>query len=111
MGVAVDGSRVATVDVPDTGGWQDWTTVEAGTVTLTAGTHTVRLTADGGDFNFNWFSLESSSADSGVESVANALDDNGRRDDTATLSAVEHCREDEPVPGTGGETIGDLEML
>ena len=58
LDVAVDDSRVATVDVPDTGGWQDWTTVEAGTVTLTAGTHTVRLTANGKDFNINWFGFE-----------------------------------------------------
>jgi hypothetical protein len=58
LDVAVDGTRVATVDVPDTGGWQDWTTVDSGTVSLSAGTHTVRVTANGGSFNFNWFGFE-----------------------------------------------------
>jgi len=56
--VAVDGSRVATVDVPDTGDWQEWTTVKTGTVSLTAGTHTIRLTANGEKFNINWFGFE-----------------------------------------------------
>jgi hypothetical protein len=58
LDVAVDGEQVATVDVPDTGGWQDWTTVDSGTVPLSAGTHTVRVTANGGSFNFNWFGFE-----------------------------------------------------
>jgi len=44
--------------VPNTGGWQTWTTVDAGSVTLSSGTHTVRTTANGEDFNINWFGFE-----------------------------------------------------
>jgi hypothetical protein len=58
LDVAVDGSDLATIDVPDTGDWQEWTTVEAGSVSLTAGTHTIRLTANGDSFNINWVGFE-----------------------------------------------------
>jgi hypothetical protein len=62
LDVAVDGSKVATVDVPNTGGWQTWETVDAGSVTLDSGTHTIRLTANGDDFNINWFGFEEATA-------------------------------------------------
>jgi hypothetical protein len=52
---------VATIDVPNTGGWQEWTTVEAGTVELSAGTRTIRLTANGGMFNTNWVGFKETS--------------------------------------------------
>jgi len=58
LDLAVDGSQMATVDVPDTGDWQEWTTADGGSIRLTGGTHTIRLTANGDDFNLNWFALE-----------------------------------------------------
>ncbi|WP_436933463.1 carbohydrate-binding protein [Halovenus amylolytica] len=58
LDVIVDGSEVATMEVPDTGDWQEWTTVDGGTVTLQAGRQTIRLEANGDDFNLNWFSLK-----------------------------------------------------
>jgi lysophospholipase L1-like esterase len=42
------------VNVPNTGGWQTWTTIAA-TATLPAGTSTLRLTTATGGFNLNWF--------------------------------------------------------
>ena len=62
LDVAVDGSQAATVDVPNTGDWQNWTTVDAGAVDLSSGTRTVRLTANGGSFNVNWFGFEAGDA-------------------------------------------------
>ena len=45
-----------TVSVPNTGGWQNWTTVKL-TVNLTAGTHKFGIKAAAGGFNVNWFSV------------------------------------------------------
>ena len=50
---------LASVDVPVTGGWQNWITVET-TANLTAGPATYRLEYSGGGghlFNVNWFEL------------------------------------------------------
>nr|WP_233500798.1 carbohydrate-binding protein [Paenibacillus antibioticophila] len=47
------GTTLATTAVPNTGGWQNWQTVSA-TVTLNAGSQTLRVFASGYDFNLNW---------------------------------------------------------
>jgi hypothetical protein len=41
------------ITVPGTGGWQNWATVRAEDVTLGAGTQTMRLAIDTGEFNVN----------------------------------------------------------
>jgi beta-glucanase (GH16 family) len=50
------------ITVPNTGGWQDWTTVSTSGVSLPAGIHTVAIVMDsngpGGSVgNFDWFSF------------------------------------------------------
>lgn len=50
------GGVLGSVDVPQTGGWQAWTTIST-TATLTAGSQVVRLFAVRGTFNFNWFDV------------------------------------------------------
>ncbi|WP_160398113.1 galactose-binding domain-containing protein [Paenibacillus sp. MMS18-CY102] len=55
------GTTLATVTVPNTGGWQTWQTVSA-TVNLSAGTQTLRIYAATNGWNLNWFSLTSSGA-------------------------------------------------
>jgi beta-glucanase (GH16 family) len=50
----VNGTTLATTTIPNTGGWQAWTTVSAN-VTLSAGTQTIRLFANVGGWNINWF--------------------------------------------------------
>lgn len=52
-----NGSTVATTTIPVSGGLQTWSTVSAA-VALTAGVQTVRLYAQTGGWNINWFSLE-----------------------------------------------------
>lgn len=51
-----DNSTLATTTVPNTGGWQTWTTVKT-TVNLTAGLHKIRLSASGSPWNLNFFTL------------------------------------------------------
>ena len=49
---------LGTVNVPNTGGWQTWTTVTQ-TVTLNAGNYNFGINAGTGGFNLNWFSIDS----------------------------------------------------
>jgi len=51
---------LATVAVPNTGGWQTWTTVTAASgVNLTAGAQTLTVYASAGGFNLNWLQFSS----------------------------------------------------
>ncbi len=45
-----------TLPLPNTGGWQTWTTVKS-TITLTAGVHRFGIKANNGGWNINWFSI------------------------------------------------------
>ena len=52
----IDGVAGPTVTVPNTGGWQTWQTVNAGTFTFNPGTyHTVQIQYLTGGFNINWW--------------------------------------------------------
>jgi hypothetical protein len=55
-----------TVAVPDTGGWQTWTTVTA-TVTLPAGTQTLTLEQDNAGWNIDSFAFAESGGGTGTE--------------------------------------------
>lgn len=54
-------SILTTIDVPKTGGWQNWQTV-TGTITLSAGTQTIRLFSLKGGWNVNWMDFTSSAS-------------------------------------------------
>ncbi len=51
-----DGVSKVTTTIPVTGGWQTWTTVSS-TVSLTSGSHVIRLSVTTGGFNLNWLRL------------------------------------------------------
>ena len=54
----IDGKIVNTyIDVPQTGGWNSWQTIDCGTVSLTAGSHTFSSTFFFGGFNIAGFEL------------------------------------------------------
>jgi phosphatidylserine/phosphatidylglycerophosphate/cardiolipin synthase-like enzyme len=59
--IEVDGvDRTGPIAVPDTGGWQAWTTITTPGISLTAGQRIVRVVFDsagsgGGAGNYNWF--------------------------------------------------------
>lgn len=50
------GASYTTLALPNTGGWQTWSTVKS-TITLTAGVHRFGIKANNGGWNINWFSL------------------------------------------------------
>ncbi|WP_094708017.1 carbohydrate-binding protein [Hahella sp. CCB-MM4] len=68
MRVASPGGATASVDlnagqtilkqfnIPDTGGWQNWTTLTA-TVNISAGTHNLGVYAATSNWNFNWIEI------------------------------------------------------
>jgi len=55
--LSVDGQTINSENVA-TGGWQSFQTQNLGEVDLTQGIHTVRVTANSGNFNINWINLE-----------------------------------------------------
>ncbi len=64
-------SVLATTSVPNTGGWQNWTTVSA-SVNLTSGNQTIRIYVSSQGFNINWFELSmESSGDVGLIEAEN----------------------------------------
>ena len=49
-------SVLGTIAVPNTGGWQTWTTISH-TISLTAGSLSIGINASTGGFNLNWISI------------------------------------------------------
>lgn len=61
--INVDGvNKTGTMTVPNTGGWQTWTTITKTGIALTAGSHVIRVVMDtnggsGSVGNFNWLTI------------------------------------------------------
>jgi hypothetical protein len=67
---ASNGSILATVNVPNTGGWQSWQTVTA-SVSLSAGAQTLRIhSSSSASWNINWWELASGGASVRVAELA-----------------------------------------
>ncbi len=53
---SLNGAPLTTIDVSNTGGWQNWRTLSVNSVYMAAGTHTLRVTWIGNaNINLNWF--------------------------------------------------------
>jgi hypothetical protein len=52
-----DGNLVDSVEVPNTGGWQNWQTVDGGIISLETGEYVLRFEAPAGGLNLNWIKL------------------------------------------------------
>jgi len=58
--IEMNGSNVTgTKTVPNTGGWQTWTTSTSSNITLAAGTQVMRVAIDNGGWNFNYVDIQS----------------------------------------------------
>ena len=68
--VTVDGATVATLNFTDSTGGQSWKNVAASYISLSAGTHSLRIVMTSGGFNFNY--LDFSSQGANVPPVASA---------------------------------------
>lgn len=63
------GDIYGNLDIPSTGGWQNWTTISH-TVTLSEGVQDIAIAVNNGGWNLNWFKITSSS----VKSVGSDTD-------------------------------------
>ncbi|MBU2886728.1 carbohydrate-binding protein [Gilvimarinus agarilyticus] len=61
MNIEIDGSNAGGIDIPTTGGWQNWQSI-AVPITLSAGDHSVRFNFVSGGFNVNWIDFTEQSA-------------------------------------------------
>lgn len=57
--VEMDGQTIATINVPNTGGWQNWTNVAVNGISLTAGQKVMRIYMVTNDFNINYLTFTS----------------------------------------------------
>lgn len=68
--VWANGNNLATVKIPNTGGWQRWQTISA-TITLPAGRQTMRVTSiTGYGFNLNWLEIARATTTTAVSGAA-----------------------------------------
>ncbi|MDR0424761.1 MAG: glycoside hydrolase family 3 C-terminal domain-containing protein [Clostridiales Family XIII bacterium] len=56
--LSVDGAGVGTATTRNTGGWQNWTTIDPVTVSLPAGEHIFKIDIAAGGSNLNWFEFD-----------------------------------------------------
>ena len=56
--LSVNGKQIESDNLPNTGGWQVYSTEKVGSLALESGEHTLRVTIVAGDFNLNWLSFE-----------------------------------------------------
>jgi endoglucanase len=82
-----DGSILASLDVPQTGGWQNWVTLRT-TAIMPAGSQKIRVFAQRGAFNFNWFALTEGSVLTPSEITFTALSNKSTADEPFELVAT-----------------------
>jgi len=57
LNILSGGSSLGNINITATGGWQNWQSVESSSFSLDEGAQTIRLKANSGGFNLNWFEL------------------------------------------------------
>jgi len=85
LSVSVDGTQQLSASPAGTGGWQSWSTASLGSVSLSAGTHVIRLTTDTSGLNINNLTFESA-GDSTAPSTPTGLTTTGTTDASISLS-------------------------
>jgi beta-glucanase (GH16 family) len=91
------------INVPGTGGWQDWTTISA-TVTLPSGVQTLTLNQDNGGWNINWFSFTSGGGGTGSCSGVSNITVNG------TTYAPQWCQEFNGSAGSPDTSVWNFDL-
>lgn len=86
--ISLDGVNKASTPVPNTGGWQNWTTVSI-PLSLNTGTGAkkIRLTATGGGFNINWLNIKTAVASSSSSAVVSSKSSSKSSVSSAVISS------------------------
>ena len=101
--VSIDGVQIDSQIVPDTGDWQNWTTLTSQEFELVVGVYTLKIDFLDGDQNLNWFELQPPITQICVQ--AEDFDDQSGISLEDTLD-TEPCVEGE---SGGGENIGYID--
>ncbi len=76
--------------VPNTGGWQSWTTV-SGNVSLSSGTQTLRIYATGSGWNINWLRFSATATPTPTRAATPIPGGNLALNKPVTVSSVENA--------------------
>jgi hypothetical protein len=68
--IQLDSNTLQTVNLPVSGGWQNWATVSSAPITLSPGNQTIRIYSNKDGWNFNWLSFVQDSSAARVAYVA-----------------------------------------
>jgi len=102
--LSVDGTQVGSASFAATGGWQAWSTVDVGTISLSAGEHVVRVDMTATDWNLNWLEFTESSSSGGSGNTVFAVNAGGA-EYTAGDGTVYQA--DTNVSGGNTASVGD----
>jgi hypothetical protein len=100
----IDGDNITgAVAVPNTQGWDSWTTVSLPGVGLTAGSHQLKFVADGDLFNISSFDIETAAAGPDTRVLFDTFDNTGSSGWSPITGSWTVCK---PSPGASWEYCG-----
>ncbi|MCE7069401.1 carbohydrate-binding protein [Dyadobacter sp. CY327] len=96
------GTVLGSINVPQTGGWNNYNTIRT-TVNLPAGSQILRIHANRGAFNLNWFEISAGSVQEQSTITFNEIGDKGLEIGTFDLAASSNNNES-PITFTSSNT-------
>jgi hypothetical protein len=96
------GTVLATVTVPNTGGYQNWQTVSAN-IALAAGTQTIRIYSASNGWNFNWWEI------AGVGSSTPPSSGATTRIEAESYTSMSGVQTENTTDAGGGQNVGYID--
>src|SRR5678810_826324 len=97
------GTVLATVSIPNTGGYQNWQTVTAN-ISLAAGTQTIRVYSTSNGWNINWLEVGGSSSASG-----GTVPSSGARIEAENYDNMSGVQKENTSDAGGGQNVGYID--
>jgi predicted esterase len=102
------GAILATVNVPATGAWQNWQTVTS-SITLPAGTQTLRIYASSNGWNINWWEIGASGTTTTSTDTTTNTSSATTRIEAENYSAMSGIQAENTQDVGGGQDVGWIE--
>ncbi len=99
---------VMSLTVPQTGGWQNWTTLQGDTIFIESGEYTFRVRAISGGYNINWWHLLLIDP---VDSDSPAVPELTRAEGTVHDVILEWEKPEDPTTFTGGYRLFEGDQM